>query len=161
MDNIPKSEFQAGRQPQVSLSTDFKVPGAMLQSRARAPLPRGKGSMRFSWHKLVEGGAQPFTSIYHGTNLFKNLTAEFLVSNLESWQWHSSWHTWNISLAHINTNSRLHGSTHHLFFNKAAAFWSLNVQVQGKGVILNILLEAKSHVYKHRLMWALWLNKSF
>ena len=46
----------------------------------------------------------------------------------------------------------LRGSTHHLFFNKAAAFWSLNVQVQGKGVILDILLEAKNHVYKHRLM---------
>lgn len=36
MDNIPKSEFQAGRQPQVSLSTDFKVPGAMLPVQGKS-----------------------------------------------------------------------------------------------------------------------------
>ena len=38
MSNIPKSG-KASRQPQVSLSTDFKIPGAVLQSRAKLQSP--------------------------------------------------------------------------------------------------------------------------
>jgi len=48
----------------------------------------------------------------------------------------------------------LHGSTFHLFFGKAAAGWSLNIQVQGReSLLLRQFFEAETHVYnKHRLM---------
>lgn len=45
--------------------------------------------------------------------------------------------TCNIRLTHITNNYMLHGSTATAFFGKAAAGWSLNIQVQGKGVMLD------------------------
>lgn len=54
MGNILKSG-PASRQPQVSQSTDFKIPGAMLQSRAKVPVYRDKVKMRshdMSWLKM-------------------------------------------------------------------------------------------------------------
>ena len=40
----------------------------------------------------------------------------------------------------------LHGSTCYVFFGKAAAGWSLNIQVQGKGVMLD-------NFWKQKLMY--------
>lgn len=54
MGNIPKSR-SASRQPKVSQSTDFKIPGAMLQSRAKVPVYRDKVKMsshNMSWLKM-------------------------------------------------------------------------------------------------------------
>lgn len=54
MGNIPKSG-PASRQPQVSKSTDFKISGAMLQSKTKVPAYRDKVKMRshdISWLKM-------------------------------------------------------------------------------------------------------------
>lgn len=54
MGNIPKSG-PASRQPQVSQSTDFKISGAMFQSRTKFPVYRDKVKTRshdMSWLKM-------------------------------------------------------------------------------------------------------------
>lgn len=80
------------------------------------------------------GGRQSpaLTNIPQGTQRFMNQNADFLVSNLESWQW-LTWYTWIINLAHIDANCVLHGSTCHFLFNKAADVQLLNIQLQEKG----------------------------
>lgn len=54
MGNIPRSG-PASRKPQVSQSTDFKISGAMLQSRTKVPVYRDKvklSSHDMSWLKM-------------------------------------------------------------------------------------------------------------
>lgn len=94
--------------------------------------------------ELVEDGAQPFISICHGTKLFMNLTAEFWVSNLESWQWHGSWYTCNIRLTHITNNYMLHGSTYHVFLWQSCSWLVSKYSGTRKGSNVRQFLEAEA-----------------